>query len=424
MARTVSISDVYSRVEGHEKDMVDLLSGLIRIPALGPKNGGKGEMEKAKWLAAYCERHGFKVEWFNAPCNDVPDKVRPNLLVRIPGKSHRRRLWIMSHIDIVPPGNEADWRTPPYEPVLKDGRLYGRGSEDDCQSLAAAFWAVKTLLESGAKPEMDTNLLFVADEETGSEFGIQWMLKAHKELFGKEDLILVPDGGDPKGEYVEVAEKTLLWLRFTVLGKQAHGSMPNLGNNSTRGVARLTMELDEALHAKFPAADKLFMPPGSTFEPTKREANVPNVNTLPGKDVFYFDCRILPQYDPDSPLKVVEGVVKKFERATGLKVKVDVVQHDKAAPPTAPDAEIVERLKKALVETRKAKPKVWGVGGGTVAAIFRRHGYSAAVWSTYDELAHQPNEYCVVKNMVADAKVYLHLMMQPDAAPKAGNGSR
>lgn len=421
MPSTLTVTDVYSRVESHEKDMVDLLSGLIRIPALGPKNGGEGEMAKAKWLARYCESHGFKVEWFNAPCKDVPDKVRPNLLVRIPGKSHRRRLWIMSHIDIVPPGNEADWKTPPYEPVLKDGKLYGRGSEDDCQSLAASFWAVKSVLESGLKPELDTNLLFVADEETGSEFGIQWMLKAHKDLFGKDDLILVPDGGDPKGEYVEVAEKTLLWLRFTVLGKQAHGSMPYLGNNSTRGVAQLTVELDEALHKRFPALDKLFMPPESTFEPTKREANVPNVNTLPGKDVFYFDCRLLPRYDPDAPLKVVKEVVARFQKRTGLKVEVDVVQHDKAAPPTSPDAEIVRRLQRAITATRKVKPKVWGVGGGTVAAIFRRHGHSAAVWSTYDELAHQPNECCVVKNMVADAKVYTHLLLQPDTA-RNGSG--
>ena len=413
------------RVVGHENDMVELLSNLIKIPALGPKNGGNGEVEKAKWLASFCESKGFKVEWFNAPCKDVTDGIRPNLLVRIQGTSSARRLWIMSHIDVVPPGNESDWKTPPFEPVLKDGRLYGRGSEDDQQSLSAAFWAAMSILESDAKPTFDTNLLFVADEETGSEFGIQWMLKAHGSLFGKNDLILVPDGGDPKGECIEVAEKTLLWLKFTVHGKQAHGSMPYLGNNSTRGVAKLTLMLDDALHKKFPAKDRLFMPPESTFEPTKREANVPNVNTLPGKDVFYFDCRILPKYDPDAPLRLVREVVKRFEKQTKLKVRVEVVQHDKAAPPTATDADIVRRLQLALAETRKGiKPKVWGVGGGTVAAIFRRHGYPAAVWSTYDELAHQPNEYCVVKNMVADAVVYAHIMMQPETLTTGRGGKR
>src|ERR1051326_9174579 len=118
MPQTVTQQDLFDRVASHEKDMVDLLSGLIRIPALGPKNGGDGEMKKAKWLAEYCQEHGFKAEWFNARCPDVSDKVRPNLLVRVPGKSHKRALWIMSHIDVVPPGNEADWKTPPFEPVI------------------------------------------------------------------------------------------------------------------------------------------------------------------------------------------------------------------------------------------------------------------------------------------------------------------
>lgn len=407
--------DLRRRVQAHEPEMVDLLSGLVRIPALGPRNGGQGEMEKAKWLARYCEGHGLKPEWFNAPCRDVPDGARPNLLVRIPGTSSARRLWIMSHIDVVPPGNEADWKTPPFEPVLKDGKLYGRGSEDDQQSLAAAFWAAQSVLEEGQRPTFDTNLLFVADEETGSEFGIRWMLREHERLFGEDDLILVPDGGDPKGQYIEVAEKTLLWLKFTVRGKQAHGSMPHLGRNSARGVAQLTMLLDEALHSRFPAKDFLFMPPESTFEPTKREANVPNVNTLPGTDAFYFDCRILPRYDPEAPLRVAKQVAAAFQKKTKLRVDVEPIQFDPAAPPTSSEAEIVKRLQLALKATRKGiRPKVWGVGGGTVAAIFRRGGYPAAVWSTYDELAHQPNEYCVVKNMVADAQVYAHLMTQPE----------
>lgn len=415
---------VLKRVGSHERDMVELLSGLIRIPALGPKNGGEGEMNKALWLADYCQRHAFKVEWFKAPCPDVPSRTRPNLLVRIAGQSHRRRLWIMSHLDVVPPGNEADWKTPPFQPVLQHGRLYGRGSEDDCQSLAAAFWAAKSLLESGERPGVDVCLLFVADEETGSHFGISWLLRKHPELFGRKDLILVPDGGDPKGQYIEVAEKTLLWLRFTVHGKQAHGSMPHLGKNSARGAAQLTLELDRTLHASFPARDKLFRPPESTFEPTKREANVPNINTLPGQDVFHFDCRILPQYKPDTPLKVIRQVVRRFEQRSGMRVAIDVVQHDPAAPPTPPGAEIVQRLRAALLATRRLRPKVWGVGGGTVAAIFRRHGFPAAVWSTYDERAHQPNEYCVVKNLVADAKVYAHLMLQPDAPAAGGDRSR
>lgn len=402
------------RVESHRNDMVDLLSGLIRIPALGPKNGGEGEDKKARWLQAYCEKHGFSVERFDAPDKTVPSGSRPTLLVRVKGRSAKRTLWVMSHIDVVPPGADRDWKTRPFEPTMKDGKLYGRGSEDNGQSLSASFWALKSLLEEGGTPTYDVALLFVADEETGSILGLTWLLDTHPELFRKEDLILVPDGGDEKGEKIEVAEKTILWLKFTVTGKQCHGSMPYLGNNAARAAAKLTLAVDDALHERYDAEDTLFNPPESTFEPTRHDANVPNVNTIPGTEVFFFDTRLLPPYKSDDVLKTVNGVVDTIAKQTKTQIKVEIQQHDPAAPPTPADAEIVQRLKRALTDLRpKLKPTVWGVGGGTVAAIFRRRGYHAAVWSTYDELAHAPNEYCVVDNLVADAKVYAHLYTQP-----------
>lgn len=419
-AATQTTSKLYARVESHEKDMVDLLSGLIKIPALGPKNGGPGEWEKAAWLRAYCERHGFKVEQYDAPDPSVPSGKRPSLVVRAKGKSSARTLWIMSHIDVVPPGAESDWtETKPFVPTLKNGRLYGRGSEDNGQSLAASFWALKSLQEEGTTPTFDVALLFVADEETGSDLGLAWLLETRPELFRKDDLILVPDGGDEKGEKIEVAEKTILWIKFTVTGKQCHGSMPYLGNNAHRAAAKLTLALDEELHTRFPAKDPLFMPPESTFEPTKHEPNVPNINTIPGTEVFYFDNRVIPQYSSEQVLQAVDACMRKVEKETGVKVARELLQHAPAAPPTDVNAEIVQRTKLALKDLRPSlKPTVWGVGGGTVAAIFRRKGFGAVVWSTYDELAHAPNEYAVVKNLVADAKVYAHLMTQPETLGK------
>jgi succinyl-diaminopimelate desuccinylase len=56
--------------------------------------------------------------------------------------------------------------------------------------------------------------------------------------------------------------------------------------------------------------------------------------------------------------------------------------------------------------------KAMGIGGGTVAALFRRSGFEAACWSRIDETAHQPNEYCIIDNMVGDAKVFAHIFLQ------------
>lgn len=80
---------------------------------------------------------------------------------------------------------------------------------------------------------------------------------------------------------------------MTVYGKQAHASLPELGLNAYRLGSELTLEIDRKLHETFNYEDPLFIPPRSTFEPTKVEPNVGNVNTIPGKHVFYIDCRIL-----------------------------------------------------------------------------------------------------------------------------------
>lgn len=409
---TTRTADLLERVAQHRDDMVEMLSGLVRIPALGPENGGQGEREKADWLVAYCRDHGFEVEEYTTPDDRVESGGRPNLVVRFPGHDKSRTLWVMSHLDVVPSGDEGKWKTPPFEPVLKDGRLYGRGTEDNGQSLVASYWALKTLREEGIEPGVNIALLFVADEETGSDQGITWLLDEHPDLVSKDDLILVPDGGEPTGAKIEVSEKTILWMRIRVIGEQCHGSMPYLGKNAARAAAHVTVAVDETLHDAYPQEDGLFQPPGSTFEPTRHDGNVPNINTIPGEEVLHFDCRLLPEIDSDAALEKAQKAAEEAAARFDCHVEVEPVVHQKAAPPTNPEAEIVRRLGRAIDATRDVEPAVWGVGGGTVAAIFRRRGFPAAVWGTYDERAHAPNEYAVVDNLVADAKVYVHLFTQ------------
>jgi succinyl-diaminopimelate desuccinylase len=75
------------------------------------------------------------------------------------------------------------------------------------------------------------------------------------------------------------------------------------------------------------------------------------------------------------------------------------------------ESEIVQRLKVALKQLRGLDARPIGIGGGTVGLYFRREGIHTAVWSTLDDMAHQPNEYCKIDNMVNDAKVFLHVAL-------------
>lgn len=196
----------------------------------------------------------------------------------------------------------------------------------------------------------------------------------------------------------------MLWLKFTVTGQQCHASTPEKGKNSLYGAAKLILELGK-LKDEFGLTDELYSPPSSTFEPTKMEANIPNINTIPGRDVFHIDCRILPDYHVDDILAAAEQIAARVAKELDLSILVEPVYRQEAATPTPANSPVVEVLARAIKAVKGLEAKPMGIGGGTVAAFFRQAGLPAAVWMTMPNTPHQPNEYCLIQNIISDAKV-------------------
>jgi succinyl-diaminopimelate desuccinylase len=261
------------------------------------------------------------------------------------------------------------------------------------------------MMELGYRPDCDVALLFCADEETGSGYGADFIAEKHPELFGRDDVFFVPDSGSEDGTAIEVAEKSILWMKVTTKGRQCHASRPSLGVNAFKAASELVTRFQK-LYKKFPKKDRLYEQPISTFEPTKKEANVPNVNTLPGEDVFYMDCRVLPCYLLSEVKDEMRRMADEVQQKYGVTVSFEPQQEAQAAPPTDPKAPLVLALKKAIKEVLGVKGRAYGIGGGTVAAFFRRLNLPVVVYARLDETAHQPNEYCVIDHMMGDAKVF------------------
>ncbi len=405
----------YIESDKSKKQMIELETLLSSIPAMAPESGGEGEIKKCEALKKWLLDAGFaenQLERFDAPDERVPSKIRPNMVLTIPGKADDFSIWVMAHMDVVPPGDLKSWKTDPWKVVYdeKSDKLFGRGVEDNQQGLVSAVFAALALKDEKVVPEHTVKILFMADEEFGSEFGVKYLLREHRELFKKEDLILIPDGGDSKGETIEIAEKNILWLRLHTVGVQSHGSMPQKGRNAHLAAAELALRLND-LENFFGEQDELFTPPCSTFQPTKKEANVETVNIIPGDDVFYMDCRILPRYSLDTVRKEVQKRVHEVEKKYGVKIEVSEMQASES-PATSKDAPVVKKLAAAIKAAHGIDAKLVGIGGGTVGAEFRSLGYNAAIWSTLDEVCHQPNEYCYVKNIAADAVTLAALFVE------------
>jgi len=400
------MEELLGRIEGYREWAVELQRGLTAIPAVDPGSGGEGELDKAVWLEGVLRGLPFDdVARFDAPDPRAKGGVRPNLVARVRGGSASRTVWIMSHLDVVPPGERTLWSGDPFRLRVDGNRLIGRGVEDNQQAVVASLLVARAFLDAGVRPPVDLALLFCADEETGSEYGAEYLVRHHRGLFGPHDVFLVPDAGNPEGTLVEVAEKALWWVKVRTVGRQCHASTPEQGANAFRAASDLVTRLG-SLSRTFAQTDPLFDPPVSTFEPTKKDANVPNINTIPGEDVFYLDCRVLPSVALGDVEAEIRRLAAEVEAAHGVAISLEDVQRAPAAPPTGPDEEVVRLVVDGVRQVHGITPQPQGIGGGTVAAVFRRIGLPAVVYSKIDESAHQPDEFCRLDNLVADAKVF------------------
>jgi succinyl-diaminopimelate desuccinylase len=391
-------------------ELVRLQTALVAIPALGPTNGGQGEAGKAAWLLDHLSAFpGVSVAAVDAPDPRVESGVRPSLVIRRPGRNPRT-IWLIAHTDVVPTGDLSLWQSDPFTLRREGDLIYGRGVEDNHQGLVSALLLLRALELSRTETELSLGILLTADEETGNALGIEYILRERPDIFAPDDMILIPDFGTRDGSAIEVAEKSVLWLKFTVQGKQCHASTPDEGINSLVGASALILAL-ERLNEIFGESDPLFDPPASTFAPTKKEPNVPNVNTIPGQDVFYLDCRVLPGYDLDEVEREIRGICDTVEAERGVNIAFIPVVREQAAPGSPADCEVVTRLAAALRSERNLEPLIMGIGGGTVAAAFRKRGLPAACWSTLLNTAHQPNEHSSIANTIADARVFARLLL-------------
>ncbi|MEM0027291.1 MAG: M20 family metallo-hydrolase [Ignisphaera sp.] len=415
------LKDALNRIDGMHEYAVKLLMDIISKRGVNPDYGGEGEYDKAMYILEVVKSWGLgetKTIYVNDP--RAKNGVRPNILVFIRGETSEK-LWIVSHLDVVPPGDLNAWTiTKPFEPKFIDGRVYGRGAEDNGQAIVSSLLAAKAVVDAGAKPRRTIVLAFVSDEEAGSRYGMEYIVSNYPELFSKNDVALVPDYGKSDGRFIEVAEKSILWLKIRFKGFQIHASTPHRGVNSHRIATEFLHLMNILIANRFGSENPLFDPPYTTCEPTMVRNTAESPNIIPGEHEVVVDCRILPEHPVDELLKsfkniastVKEMFLKEIEKNVYPDIEIETINKFNAPQPTLVDSPIVKTLIQALKELRGVEPVIGGIGGGTLAASFRKLGIPAVAWATLDNTAHMPNEYSKINNLIEDAKIIAYLMLK------------
>ncbi|MCD6513492.1 MAG: M20 family metallo-hydrolase [Candidatus Odinarchaeota archaeon] len=374
--------------------IIKVLGDLVSRNSVNPASGGPGESEKADYLQELLENMGLKVIRYETTDNHGIN--RPSIITEI---GSGNTLWIIAHIDTVAP--DKGWTSDPFKLKVEDDKVVGLGVNDKGVGIMSALLVLKEITEKDIEIKYKLKVGFIADEEAGSTYGLKYLIK--QGVFKEGDRALVPDAGNKEGTMLEIAEKGILWLKFTTKGKGIHASKPHKGDNAHLKAMRFAVKLYEVLHAKFNEKDELFDPPVSTFEPTKKEKNIDSINKIPGEDVHYWDCRILPQYSIDEIISTITDVANKFN------VSVDVVMREDSSK-VDPNDWIVRKTVNAVKEELGIEPKLMGIGGGTFAGILRKIGVPSVVWHIGSETEHQANEWELIDNYIKNARVFLNIL--------------
>lgn len=207
--------------------VIQTLADLVRINSVNSSyEGGPGEREIATYVRRFFEQRGIEVgeqEVFPG---------RPNVLARLPGRNPGRRIVLEAHTDTV---SVQGMTIPPFEPTIRDGKMWGRGSCDTKAGLAAMMHAVASLKEQGLTPPCEVLLAAVVDEE----FSYRGVVSLCEGL--KADAAIV---AEPTELRAVIATKGVLRCRIVVQGKAAHSSKPHLGVNAISQMAKVIAVLE------------------------------------------------------------------------------------------------------------------------------------------------------------------------------------
>jgi acetylornithine deacetylase/succinyl-diaminopimelate desuccinylase family protein len=366
---------------------IRLLCDLIKAKTVNPPGD---EYLAAKIIRRRLSKIGVKCKLHEKKKN------RSNLIAKV-GNEKGKSILISTHLDTVPAGD--GWTTDPFEPVIKDNRVYGRGTCDNKGPAAAALLVLDYLKSIEKDLKNQYVFVFAADEEAGSALGLKYLLD--ESIISPDYAIIIDIGGAMRK--IDIAEKGVLNLKITCRGKQAHGSTPQKGVSAIANMSKFIAKLDHyilkhQLHKHLPR-------PTINFGTIKGGA-APNM--VAGSCELVVNIRYLPSQTPESIVAELKGLSERFGE-----FEFDVLIN---MPPT----EISE--KSILVETIKqvaqkhgivAKPH--GLSGATDTKSFVLKGIQAVGFDFADDyVAHNANEYCNLDSLFKFVEVLIDICLELD----------
>jgi len=373
-------------VDSNSRPVLALLADLVRINSINPAYElGCPEAEVANYLEEYFRRRSIET-W-----QQEVFPGRPNLIARLPGRDASRRLIFEAHTDTVGIGGMT---IPPFDPVVSDGRMYGRGSCDTKAGLAAMAYAAVSLKRDGLLPPCEVWVVAAVDEEHA--FG-----GVRRLLPGLQAAAAVVS--EPTQMRVATASKGVLRWEIQCHGKAAHSSKPHLGVNAIANMARAILALEEDSEKLRTVVHPLL---GAATLSVGLIQGGQGINVVPELCTIHLDRRLLPAQEIPAVLDYYRGLLSSIPGISFLPPMLE-----DGAMETSCDSEIVQTALRTS-RTLGLSHEPVGVPFGTDASKFSRAGIPSIICGPGNiDQAHAADEFIECIQVEQAAEFYRNLML-------------
>ncbi len=405
-----------SAIEAKTDDLVALTQDLIRFPTVNPP--GEAYTPCAEYIGRRLQKRGFAIEYVRGEGTpgDSDRYPRTNVIARIEGRRPGPTVHFNSHIDVVEAGE--GWTVDPFAAIVRDGRVYGRGTCDMKGGLAASIVAVEAWLETNPDFAGAIEISGTVDEESGGFGGVAYL--ARKGYFSKPrvDHVIIPEPLNK--DRICLGHRGVWWAEIETRGQIAHGSMPFLGDCAVRHMGAVLDAFEADL---FPALDRkrTAMP----VVPEGARRSTMNINSIHGGQTEDYRPGLPSPNVPDRCRLTIDRRFLLEEDIAEVKTEVtDILDRLKRERPKF-DYSIRDVMEVQPTMTDREAPVVKAVAQA-IREIFDREPAYVISPGTYDQkhvarlghiydciaygpgildLAHRPDEWVGIVDMVESAKV-------------------
>jgi succinyl-diaminopimelate desuccinylase len=414
----MSVENVLHKTENIEKEVAHLCSELVKFNSAHP-DGFTDEC--VNYIKDYFEKNGIENTVY------AKEEKKPNIVANIRGKTTKKIIWV-GHLDVVPEGKPENWTHPPYDGVIDNGFVYGRGSSDMKGACAAAMVSARILNELESIPN-NVEYWFTADEEIGGGAGARWLAETGK-FSGDACVIGDGNGGGWKNPSIDIGCKGGAGTKLIARGKTAHGSTPYLGDNAitklmkgipwVEKIGEFELNIPTELHEPIKSSIE-FLKASQEHTPEQEKAVEwiyyhPSVscniisggvktNVVPDYAEAQFDIRLTPG---SNPLRVRDRILELVQESKITGLEAEVRARETAGYYESPNSSFASQLSKTIEKITGKKPSFKILTGGTDGiSTSRIAGIPSLGWGTsLAGEAHQPNEKISIENLVLGVKIY------------------